>query len=167
MNVRRKSGSPVVLAGVLAAGLALFAARPAVASPTYPELLQKHYKMDCAPPCTVCHRDRNGGLYTVDKPFGLTVYSLGLRGQSPNGLKEVERQLELTLPDSDGDHVPDVQELRDGTDPNSAANGSLCKEGPVYGCGAHVARGTGRNDLAAALAMLAGLVMLVGMRRRR
>jgi len=167
MNVRNMSGSPVVFAGLIAAALALSAARSAVASPTYPGLLQKHYNMDCAPPCTICHRDRNGGLYTVTKPFGLTMYSLGLRGQNPDSLKKAEKQLELTLPDSDGDHKPDAQELRDSTDPNSSANGSLCAEGPVYGCGAHVAPRPRTNAFAAALAMLAGLVLLVGMRRRR
>ena len=38
--------------------------------------------------------------------------------------------------DSDGDGVPDIQELREGTDPNTPADVSLLSEsGPSSGCG--------------------------------
>lgn len=167
MNVRSMSGSPVVLAGLCAAALALFTARPAAASPTYPQLLQKDLGMPCAPPCTICHRNRNGGLYTVDKPFGLTMYAFGLRGQNPQSLKDAVAALKQNHPDSNGDGTSDEQELQDGIDPNTGGKIDLCTEGPVYGCGAHVAPRSRTNGLAAALAMLAGLVLLAGMRRRR
>ena len=67
---------------------------PRQASPTYPGQLQKDLGMPCAPPCTLCHRDQNGGLCTVDKPFGLSMYGAGLRGQSPDGLRAAEKTLE-------------------------------------------------------------------------
>jgi len=169
MDIRNMSGCPAVLAGVLAAVFVLLPARPASASPTYPGQLQKDLGMPCAPPCTFCHRDQNGGLYTVDKPFGLSMYGAGLRGQSPDGLRAAETTLESANPpiDSDGDGVPDIQELKDGTDPNSSANGNVCNEGPAYGCGAHIAPRSGVHGPGALLAALAGFVLLVGMRRRR
>lgn len=168
MTVRIDSRAPVVLAALVAL-LCVLGARPAHASPGYPGQLSKDLGLPCAPPCTVCHRDRNGGLYTVDKPFGLSMYAAGLRGQSPDGLRAAEKSLESTTPptDSDGDGVGDIQELKDGTDPNSSDNANLCNEGPAYGCGAHVAPRSRIDGLGALLGALAGFVLLVGMRRRR
>ena len=167
MSVRNMSGSPALLAGLAAAVFILLPARPAHASPTYPGLLQKDVGMPCAPPCTVCHRDRNGGLYTVTKPFGLSMMAAGLRGQNADQLSAAVKTLSSDKSDSDGDGIPDIQELKAGTDPNSTANGNICSEGPVYGCGAHVAPRPGGGGLGAALAALAGFVLLVSMRRRR
>lgn len=161
------SGSPLLVVSLFAAVFVLAPARAASASPTYPGQLQQDLGMPCAPPCTICHRDRNGGLYTVDKPFGLSMYFAGLRGQSTAQLRAAENTLEKSKNDSDGDGIPDIQELKYGSDPNSAANGNLCTQGPAYGCGAHVAPRSNESGLGTVLAALAGFVLLVGMRRRR
>ncbi len=167
MRIRTLSASPAFLAALFAAVFVLLPARPAHASPTYPGLLQKDLGMPCPPPCTVCHQDRNGGLYTVDKPFGATMYMYGLRGQNPDSLHNALKAIENSTStiDSDNDGIEDIAELKAGTDPNSSANGSLCA--PTYGCGAHIAPRPHESGLGALLAALAGFVLLVGMRRRR
>ena len=51
-------------------GAALLVVTPqASASSSYPGEIQSALNMDCAPPCTVCHRDQNGGTGTAQKPF--------------------------------------------------------------------------------------------------
>lgn len=55
---------------IVATVVALLPARAALASPDYPAVLEETLQMPCAPQCTVCHRDNNGGLGTVVQPFG-------------------------------------------------------------------------------------------------
>lgn len=124
------------------------------ASESYPGAMQEELDMPCAPPCTVCHQSNQGGIGTI-KPdsFGAAVVERGLGFREddciPAALAAVESgatgdACAGTLGpgsgasvDSDGDGAGDLQELREGTDPNGSANASLCAL--TYGCGARIA----------------------------
>ncbi|MBK7582947.1 MAG: hypothetical protein IPI67_22475 [Myxococcales bacterium] len=132
----------------VAAGLALavgiVAPSVAQASPTFPPELQADLDMPCAPPCTLCHRDSNGGVGTAVQPFGAAIKNAGLTLKSPEKLPKALARLEAESADSDGDGVTDVDELREGRNPNTPGEGLLCA---TYGCGARVVRDTpGRSD---------------------
>jgi hypothetical protein len=66
---------------------------------------------------------------------------------------------------ADGDDTPDVQELRNGTNPNPGGADLKC---PHYGCGARIAppRPGRPIDATAALAALGTLVLASRWRRR-
>jgi MYXO-CTERM domain-containing protein len=74
-------------------------------------------------------------------------------------------QLDDEKIDSDGDDIPDVEELREGTDPNSIAPVSLKSQPPEWGCSTRTGRAAQQapGTLAAAGTMLLALLL----RRRR
>lgn len=139
--------------------------------------------MDCAPACTLCHRDMNGGLGTVEKDFGDLMSRAGLFANDPSSIAPALAILEDptkadppftagqcppdgTSPcDSDQDGVPDVTELREGTNPNEKG-GELCLV--RYGCGARVEpRGPTRPNAAAGLLAALALAGLLARTRSR
>lgn len=121
------------------AALAFFAtggwAAGAEASPTFPARIQQTLEMACAPPCTLCHRDQQGGFGTVVQPFGSEMLASGLGARDPDFIPTALAELESSGVDSDGDGTGDVEQLRQGENPNGGA--ALC--GPTYGCFATVA----------------------------
>jgi len=124
--VKRK---PVALALIVALGLV---APLSSASPSYPALIQQQLNLNSVPPCTICHRDNNGGIGTVVTPFGRALMGLGLRGGSdPASLANALNRAKAEGLDSGGDGIPDIQELMAGKDP-SAGGGGLPQ--PMYGC---------------------------------
>jgi hypothetical protein len=145
--------------GVLAVSSTAWASR------TYPGLLQSATGMPCAPTCTLCHRDMNGGLFTVVKPFGKAMIGAGLIGASPDTLKPAVDQLAKDGTDSDGDGVPDIQELQEGRDPNVAGSGMLC--GPTYGCGARIEPSGSLDGYAAVAALATAAALLWRMKKPR
>lgn len=147
-----RPSSPVL---TLLSALVIFGAAARVdASESYPGVMQEELDMPCAPPCTVCHQSNQGGVGTI-KPdsFGAAVLDRGLRFRDDACIPEVLAAVESgamgnacegmldtssgTAVDSDQDGTSDVQELREGTDPNGSANASLCAL--TYGCGARIA----------------------------
>ncbi|MEZ4221341.1 MAG: hypothetical protein R3B13_10490 [Polyangiaceae bacterium] len=145
--------------------LALLAA-PAVASPSYPGELLDALNMDCAAPCTVCHQDQTGGSGTATKRFAEAMIDVGLEGGDEGTVKSAAQALEANGTDSDGDGVGDIDELKQGRDPNVEGDASIC--GPQYGCGARVSSQPARGSepwivAASAVALALGL----GRRRRR
>jgi hypothetical protein len=107
-----------------------------LASPEYPGLLQDELDMPCAPQCTVCHRDTNGGTGTAITPFAVTMREEGLRGgNQPARMRTALDGLTMGGYDSDGDGRSDIEELRDGANPNQPGDGLLCAQ---YGCGSSV-----------------------------
>jgi len=141
----------------------LLVARTVSASPDYPEALEKAADAPCPPPCTVCHRDTNGGAGTVVKPFGEAMINAGLDANDVGLLQTAVDTLRQDKTDSDGDGTSDIDELAQGQDPNAAGNGALC--GPTYGCGARV-EARGPVDGVGALATL-GVLLLLGASTRR
>lgn len=110
----------------------LLAARLAHASSSYPAEIRAHLALSYTPDCTLCHSVPSGGYGTVTTPFGTSMRSRGLVAQNPQSLDTALDALAAEKKDSDGDGVPDIDELRAGTDPNVAGGGAVPP--PTYGC---------------------------------
>lgn len=186
-----------LISGAVAMAFVALAPR-AHAIPEFPEEIQRILDMSCAPPCTLCHTDSNGGIATITKPFGNAIFPAGelnindlgsvgpaldyLEGKGGSGGASDAGSGDAAtdaaggtggsggsgggvVVDSDEDGMGDVEELRNGRDPNVAGAKDIC--GPTYGCGARI-EPRGRIDglaLGAALAVAGAL--LISMRRRR
>lgn len=138
----------------------------ALASPEFPEALQSETGAPCPPPCTVCHRDSNGGLGTVTKPFGKSMIGAQLEAANTQALKSAVATLRSQQTDSDGDGTPDIDELEKGSDPNAGGDVTVC--GPTYGCGARVEpRGEIDRVALSAVLLSLGAMAALGRRRRR
>jgi hypothetical protein len=154
----------------------VLASRSALAGlnmPDMPPAIQAAAKMPCTPACTLCHMTEAGGTGTAFKPFVQDLFNVGFNRDSSYpeieaaiaALDDLGKQNDPSA-DGDKDGIPDVQELRDGTDPNSPGTNSLCaKPGPVYGC-VRVAK-PGPVDSAATVASGAVLLLGLALLRRR
>jgi ABC-type transporter Mla subunit MlaD len=148
-----------VTLGLTASLLAV--AGQAMASEDYSRELERLADTPCVPPCTLCHRDQNGGFGSVrlkdgGKPFGDALMQLGgLKGSDRSGLAPALETLRQAGTDSDGDAEPDLEELTAGRDPNLPGASSFC--GPTYGCEARVAPMPER--WATSLALVAALLL--------
>jgi MYXO-CTERM domain-containing protein len=177
------AASTLGLVSVLASGTA-------VASQTFPGAMQEYLASTpggaplCPPTCTLCHTSPSGGSETIR----ITGFTENLRNQSalaammggtqlmaaqPSTVGPAMKALEtldcFTDPgtdicDSDGDKVPDVEELRAGTDPDGPGELAEC---PQYGCGASVAPAAARPYEVPGAWLVAALGALVFVRRRR
>lgn len=111
----------------------------ASASSDYPSSLQSALGLSAGPPpCTLCHRTNSGGSGTAGTPFATAMRNAGLTGGGDTAsLIRALDTLTAASTDSDGDGVPDVSELRAGTDPNASLAPQLTPTVPPrYGCGA-------------------------------
>jgi len=115
------------------------------------------------PPCSVCHVRGSTGAGTAQTPFALSLKARGLQAKDNVTLTNALDAMQRDGVDSDGDGIPDIQELLDDTDPNTPGDVSLTGEsGPNSGCGGgHKANSAG-NTPAAAI----GLLLLALARRR-
>ena len=105
--------------------LGSFYAAHSGASASYPLVIKAKYGLAVAPECTVCHRDTVGGLGTVTRPFGLALIShYQLAPANVGSLEAALAGDEAEHLDSDADGVPDIDELRAGTNPNVGASGA-------------------------------------------
>lgn len=148
---------------LLAAAFLVLIAAPAAASAIFPPGIDDHLSLGYEPVCTLCHQTLAGGFGTATQPFGEKMRSRGLVAGDVTSLNNALDALTFETPasDVDGDGVGDIQELRDGTDPNTAA-GTL-EDPPEYGCLGNVAPvPSGRAGAALVLAALT----LVATRRR-
>jgi len=125
------------------------------ATPQYPAALDAELMLavGCPDPlsrCLICHTTAAGGK-TAFQAFALTLRDNGFyRPNDPNGLRATLRLLALPAnnPDSDGDGVTDLDELRQCRNPSGGEFDSV----PEYGCdGARVAPPSDRWGMAAAL----------------
>ncbi len=119
----------LLLGGLLCAILGL-AAPSAFATGNFPGAIQNDLQLSSTPPCSYCHVG-DPGPGTVRKPFGQAMRAHGLVPGDETSLRAALEQLQSNSIDSDGDGVPDIEELKEGTDPNEAANGI---EPVSYGC---------------------------------
>ncbi len=159
---------------ILALAPVLFAltlARGAGATSSFPAAIQSNLALAHPPACALCHTTGDsGGRGTVNTPFGTTIRGRGLVAYDEAGLKSALAAMAAEKTDSDQDCVPDIDELKQGSDPNTA-NGSGMKcagpaapqgDTPQYGCGAHVSplvpTSTGAFPFAAALAAAIALL---------
>jgi len=110
---------------VLAGGLAH-------ASSIFPAEVRAHLSLSYTPDCTLCHNVPAGGFGTVTTPFGVSMRSRGLVAQNIASLDTALDALTAEKTDSDHDGVPDIDELKAGTNPNVAGGGAVTP--PSYGC---------------------------------
>ncbi len=125
----------------LAMGGVLLSSTSALASPSYPSVLQEIAVMECTPKCTVCHTTNPGTSGTASQPFALSLRKVGLSGGSNEAaLRESYAALGEEV-DSDLDGKTDKLELGSSptADPSEAGVGEPCVAPLAYGCGAHVA----------------------------
>jgi hypothetical protein len=162
---------------------------PAAASPTYPGLIDTDLSLDYdlgTTHCTICHTSNSGGIGTAITPFALAMRSAGLTLENPPALQTALATLDANGTDSDCNGTPDIQQIKDGQDPNTGVyiNGStmsppadpgcsLSDAGssggtlPVYGCGAHIAPGgDGGRAPWQATGFLVALAVALGRGRR-
>lgn len=108
----------------------------ALASPGYPAAIASDQGMPCVPQCTLCHATTAGGGPVVTD-VGQALVDRGLTGGSNTDLLQTAlTALETDGVDSDGDGIPDVDELTNGDDPNggNAFCGDTAPATPTYGC---------------------------------
>lgn len=159
--------------------LLALAAAPAFASSTFPAAIRAHLSLPAPIPqdCALCHVNGITGAGTVNTLFGKAVRARGAVANNETALNTAIDRMATDAVDSDGDGVTDIQELRNGTDPNVAdrdggtgggagggaggGGGTVTLPPPSYGCGASTAPG-----LLGAVGLL-GLAALRRVRRRR
>ena len=147
-------------AALLVFGAALAWPLAAGATPGFPGEIQSHVGLSYLPSCQTCHVG-TPTVGTATQPFAMTLKSLGLVPGDNASLDAALDQDAAQNKDSDGDGVPDIQELVAGTDPNSAGGGGAGPT-PQYGCAVGANEVSGLAGLLGAAALLA-----LALRRRR
>lgn len=143
-------------------GAALVVSAPARASEVFPPEIQQELELEAEPSCTICHATTAGGLKTVVKPLGIKLQSRGLLYRNLPSLRIALSALEAEGSDVDGDGVSDIDELRDGTDPNVSSSGKAPLV-PDYGCTVGSGPGSAGSGWAAlSLGLLAAFGWLRG-----
>lgn len=107
------------------------------------------------PPCSVCHLGGKTSAATIFTPFAWAMRVRGL-GSSQASVDSAIIQVQSDGVDSDGDGVPDAQEIIDGTDPNNAG-GATDLQDPQLGCDLG---GGARSGTAAAFLALAAFALV-------
>jgi MYXO-CTERM domain-containing protein len=151
-----------VVAIAAAACVSLLPAR-AAATPNFPGEVANHLMLDYLPACTLCHN----GSPSVTTATTLFAESLRADGAQPNDTASLDAALDKLakdMTDSDGDGTPDITELKNGTDPNTAGTA----DGPAiaYGCFAK-AELAGQSSAPWGGAALTALCLAFAVRRRR
>lgn len=154
----------------------LFSAAVVRANPLFPDMLKQNVPMPClnGMGCTLCHNTDLGGPGNIKLHSMGTTWvqpQIGLVGADANSLVPALNNAKAMMLDTDGDTIPDVVELMNGEDPNNPTTGALwcgagIGSGPVYGCGARVARPGPIDNVGAAAAAFVALMGLSAMRRR-
>jgi len=178
---------PRLLASTSVALLVATAPALAAAYLPFPDDIRTHLNLSYTPPCTICHDTLAGGLpNTIVHPFGQAMLGEGVQySATPQEIGNALDDLAQKMNDSDCNKIPDIQQLRDGRDPNppgeyldgsGTANpndepdaGCTSGANPVfYGCSAQLAPAApaygGWAALVTALVTTLGLALA---RRRR
>ncbi|MGA3123709.1 MAG: thrombospondin type 3 repeat-containing protein [Polyangiaceae bacterium] len=161
--------------------VALLASAPSAhASRSLPRNIQSDVGLNYQPPCSICHQYGKTGDGTAIEPFAWSMRARGLTGSRKTLTPALDAD-ESDRVDSDGDGIPDIEELRNGTDPNSPANDCIIPDGtaiddgqcspggrasPQLGCSVQGLPGSAGWGLSAEMA-IAALVALSLVRRAR
>jgi len=139
------------------AALLLGVAAPAGATSTFPARIVAELDLRAEPACSLCHEGATA-RGTVTTPFGTSLRERGLLAYDEQSLVNALMALEGEGTDSDGDGVGDIEELRQGADPNLVEGGEALIV-PEYGCsaGPRGGRGPGAGSSAGAVLALAAL----------
>ena len=144
--------------------IAMAVGSPAAAVSRFPPNMSSHLSLGYDPPCRVCHIQGTTGSGSVETPFGVSMHAHGLTSDRST-LNPALDALAAANVDSDGDGVPDIDELVADTDPNTPVDVPLSSSDPSYGCATAPAPTTARAaDLPLLVALLGASVLL---RRRR
>jgi len=111
-----------------AAAALLTAATSARAVPSYPKKIESTLGLDYTPPCSICHENGQTGNGTPIEAFAWSLRARGLTSNR-NSITTALTADQNDDVDSDGDGIPDIKELEDGTDVNSPANDCLIPSG--------------------------------------
>jgi len=146
----------------VAAALAVFGSAPALASITFPPVIQSELSLAKAPECTLCHKSDVGGVGTVIRPFGRTMMTqFGLSSGNLGALRAGLSGADSAQLDSDGDGISDIDELRMGSDPNVGASGvEAAPEVPLPQTGCALGAHSPASDVAALSVVLLGLALM-------
>jgi hypothetical protein len=151
----------------LCVAIASLVAARAGASESYPEAIERALGTPCPPACITCHTRPSGGELTANTPVGISARRAGLKCCDTGGLFDVLATLEANATDSDADGIPDVEELRAGTDPNALEGKLECYVPPEdEGCAIGPSLTPGRDRSAWALGCVFAMVALGRLRRR-
>ncbi len=132
----------------------LMVAAPASATSEFPKTIVTHLAITCdggASPifdkqgCTICHLTNNGGLGTVQHPFGIEMRKLGVTQFNDNALDTALDQAQTEGLDSNCDGIADTTQLSscdwpslvvNHCDGGTANDGGLINptENVLYGC---------------------------------
>jgi hypothetical protein len=151
------------------------------ATPNFPPALQQDLSIPNAPDCSICHTDGDqGGLGTVNTPFGKNMRARGLVAFDTSSLTTALDQMTTENVDSAGDCMDDIDELKAGRDPNLPDPAGTCPDGgaggagqpaetpssasPSYGCGGKIAPSRSNGEVGWGLAF--GLIGLIARRKR-
>lgn len=116
-------------------GLILLVTLPCWGTPNFPSATQSHLKLSYQPDCSICHTHGAAENGTVTTPFGLSMRMRGLRAYDVASLDTALDALAAEKTDSNGDGIPDIQEIIDGKSPNEVTAGIGAGAPPVqYGC---------------------------------
>ena len=149
------------LLSILSMTAALVVAPTVHASHDYPTQIRDKYKLGYCPDCTLCHATPECGNGTVVTDFGLSLVGFGSKGRDPASLDRALDADRAQRWDSDGDGVPDIDELAVGTDPSGPALGRVA--GAKYGCS--IAGQSRCFDASLAFAILSCAALLCRARR--
>jgi hypothetical protein len=139
--------------------LMALSARAAVATPNFPNAIQRDLSLSYSPQCSLCHVGGNTSASAVQTPFAKSMKARGLVAYDETALQTALNRMGTV--DSDHDGVSDIDELRAGTDPNLGSG----QEPVTYGCTLSGARGGPGGFGHAAVAI--GLALAICRMRRR
>lgn len=148
--------------------LGLGLATPAFATANFLTEVKDYLSLSTFPACTLCHSSNAGGSGTVTTAFGKALLAEGAISNDTTRLRAALDAIVSKNVDVNGNGTNDVQDLKDGVDPNipvSSGDGGMVTAPPSlrYGCGASVVQSPA--DLAGVGVL--GAALLFALRRRR
>jgi uncharacterized protein (TIGR03382 family) len=111
----------------------LFAAA-LLATPDFPEAIQRDLQLQAPPRCTICHATDAGGAGTAVQPFVVYLRSRGLQPFDEDSLRNALLAAAGERHSSSGNGVTDIDALKAGLDPNGSAGVDGGDLTPAFGC---------------------------------